>query len=214
MVIKHILFDLDNTLYSKKSGIQEEIVRRMINFVSDYLKISFKEAEQLRKTDSPKYGTTLKWLIEEYQFKNIENFLESVHPKNLDEYIHPDIELQNILNSINIPKSIFTNSPREHANRVLTQLKIKHCFNHMYDIRYHQFQGKPYLTSYQRIIKNLNIEPKFILFIDDNLSYILPFEKLGGNILLLKNKNDQRETNIPSISNIIKVKDYLDQILN
>ena len=47
--IKYWLFDLDNTLYSGKTKVFEQVDKRMSKYISEKLKISIEEAKKNTK---------------------------------------------------------------------------------------------------------------------------------------------------------------------
>ena len=65
MEIKHILFDLDNTLYPATSAMDKGITTRMYECIMDFFGISLEEAIELRKEKIVHFSTTLEWLRNE-----------------------------------------------------------------------------------------------------------------------------------------------------
>ena len=65
-MVKHLLLDLDGTLYPGSARIAAENTRRMICFIAELLGISFEEARTLRANRKPQFGTTLEWLQAEH----------------------------------------------------------------------------------------------------------------------------------------------------
>ena len=47
--IKYWIFDLDNTLYSGKTKVFEQVDKRMSKYISNKLNISVEEAKKFRK---------------------------------------------------------------------------------------------------------------------------------------------------------------------
>ncbi len=210
MKISYILFDLDNTLYPADSGLFSEIDKRMINFVSRYFNISIEEAKQLRARLSRKYGTTLSGLIKEYGFKNIEEYLHEVHPQEVEQYIRKDDKLSDFFEKLTIKRSILTNSPKEHAERVLNVLGLTNQFEYIFDIRLNNLMGKPNRDVYLKVLDKIKKKPDQVLFVDDLPTYLLPFRELGGHILLIDRYNRYDESiDIPIIHKLNEIFDYL-----
>ena len=65
MKYKHLLFDLDNTLYPSSSDMDKGITRRMLECVAEYFNCSIERAIELRKERITHYSTTLEWLRSE-----------------------------------------------------------------------------------------------------------------------------------------------------
>jgi putative hydrolase of the HAD superfamily len=213
-VIRAILFDLDNTLYPASSGLDREIDRRMTVFTARYLGIPEKEAHVLRKTDARLYGTTLQWLIEVYGFHDIEEYILEVHPPNVSSFLSFNPKLPEMLSELPYPKAILTNSPLEHAERVLECLKVRSYFDSVLDIRFNQFRGKPYPEAYHRAINLLGAPIEEVLFVDDLPPYLTAFKALGGQPLLVDEEGKYTDVGIPSIPTVLDLPRYLEKILS
>ena len=111
MKISHLLFDIDNTLYSGEAPINKNITRRMILFAENFLNVPYDEAVRLRKEKLPVYGSTLNWLRTEYNFTDIEFFFNTVHPAEEEKELIPDPNLRQFLQTLNLPMTILTNAP-------------------------------------------------------------------------------------------------------
>lgn len=188
MEIKHLLFDLDNTLYPASSDMDNNIQRLMLECVADFFKVSVETALELKKKNIVRFSTTLEWLRSE-GFTDIEGFLAHVHPENEADALCPQPELRQYLLSLDYPKSILTNAPYEHAERVLKKLGIFDLFDAISDIRDAQFYGKPYPQSYLSAIKKVGASVEETLFLDDMQKYTDGWNAIGGNAILVGNKN-------------------------
>jgi putative hydrolase of the HAD superfamily len=186
MNLRHILFDLDDTLYRSSSGMFPEIRRRMTTFVARFFGLSREKAFRKRQEFVDRYGTTLGGLLESGALTDPELFLEEVHPENVGSFIAPDPGLRPALLSIDCPKSVFTNSPREHAERILDFFGIRDCFREIYDIRFSGFQGKPRADAYRRVLEAVGEPPERVLLVDDSTAYLRAFYNLGGRVLQIR----------------------------
>ncbi len=210
MKIEYLLFDLDNTLYPKSSGLSIEIAHRMTAFVAKHLGIPPESAKQLRRKYRDSFGTTLQGLVSKTGFNNPEQFFTEVHPENVGNYIKRDPGLKSMLSEIRISKSILTNSPCEHAERVLDYLGIKDCFEHIFDIRFNNLNGKPAFELYEKVLSAIGKKPEKVLFIDDMEMYLRPFKKMGGSILLVNSSTEKQDTvDIPVINSVKELPLYL-----
>ena len=214
MTVEYILFDLDNTLYSSSTGLLREIDRRMTVFVSKYLGTSEENAKLLRIGFRDRYGTTLRGLMIEHNFTDYESFFTEVHPKNLTKYLEKDLYLKETLEKINIPKSVLTNSPMEHAKRVLDFLEVRDFFENIFDIRFNKLEGKPNLSAYTRVLKKINKQPEKVLFIDDLSIYLEPFRELGGKVILIDRKaqGNGKTNGIPRIKSIQELPQIIENL--
>ena len=123
MIFKHLLFDLDNTLYPADSAMNDAIQIRMLECVADFFNCTLEEARALKKERIVHYSTTLEWLRSE-GLTDVEGFLAHVHPKDEADSLKPIAGLREYLQTLPLPMSILTNSPIEHARRVVEKLGI------------------------------------------------------------------------------------------
>lgn len=205
-MIQYLLLDLDNTLYPKSSGLGRFMGDRMGEFVVRHLDVSHDRAAELRRSGLARYGTTLKWLMQEHDLSEIEAFIDFVHPTNLGEFLTDEDRrtAQDTLDEIDLPASVLTNSPMEHAERVLRWLGIRGRFEHVFDIRLNGLAGKPAPGAYRRALEIAGAEPGTTLFADDVLQYLLPFRDLGGHAVHIA-AEPAEEPGISTISSIAEL---------
>lgn len=180
-----ILFDLDNTLYPASSGILSEINRRILRFVAEYLNIDEQQADALRHGQIGRYGTTLQWLRVCHGLSNPEPFIRAVHPDNINNYVEPLPELREMLENLPGPYALLTNSPKEHADRVLSALGIPDLFPQIWDLRRLGFRGKPQRSAYERVLGDIGILPNEAILVDDSPANIAGFQAVGGKTLFV-----------------------------
>lgn len=210
--LRHLLFDLDETLYPSSSTLGEEISRRMTLFVSEYLRLDAEAATAVRRDLSRRYGTTLAGLIAEHGLTDTERYLEFCHPMEVDRHLRPDPSLEEALSALSLPKSILTNSPREHAERILAFLGIAHHFPRIYDIRFSALKGKPHEEAYRGVLADLGCAAEQVLFIDNRRDYLEGFRALGGLVLLVEEGEAPGEAggeDLPRISAVRELPAYL-----
>lgn len=188
MKIEHLIFDLDNTLYTANSEMDFGITQRMMECVMAFFNCSFEEAAEIRKKKVRNFSTTLEWLRSE-GLSDVEGFFRHVHPENEADELKEDPDLRPFLQSIEIPKIICTNAPREHAERVLKKLNVIDLFSEICDIRDFNLQGKPYPSAFKIALKKAGGTIENSIFIDDMLKYTDGWESLGGTAVLVGNKN-------------------------
>ncbi len=188
MKITHLLFDLDNTLYPSSSSMDAGISNRMFDCVCDFFNCDLETAKKLKAKNIVNYSTTLEWLRAE-GLTDVEGFLAKVHPENEADELQSQIGLREFLLSLDYPKSILTNAPHEHADRVLEKLGITDLFDTVTDIRDADFYGKPYAASYQAALKKIGANIENTLFLDDMQKYTDGWCALGGTAILIGEKN-------------------------
>ena len=76
--IKYWIFDLDNTLYSGKTKVFEQIDKKMSKYISNKLNITVEKAKKIQKNYFYKYNTTLNGMIKNHKI-DADEFLEFVH---------------------------------------------------------------------------------------------------------------------------------------
>ncbi|MDR1286876.1 MAG: HAD-IA family hydrolase [Treponema sp.] len=185
-MITHILFDLDNTLYSARFALEEATSRRIRAFTSEWLGVSPEEASAMRRAAMKNYGTTAEWLAAEKGLKDISAYYRIVHPEDEADSLFPDPALRPFLESLPCPLAILTNSPLFHARRILGKLGIEDLFFRIFDIEESGFRGKPRPESYRHALDVLGAEPGTVLFVDDAPGYVegyLALEKDAKGVL-------------------------------
>ena len=205
----YLLFDLDNTLYSCRYGLEEKVRSRIQDFCSVYLGINSGEVWKQRVEHGGKYGTTLEWLMEDKGFTDVEAYMAALHPEDEAEILPPDPVLRSFLESVSIPKAILTNSPMEHADRILDKLDINGLFTHVFDIRYFGFKGKPHHDVYRKTLSVLGVNVSDVLFIDDHPGYTKNFITFGGRALLLDENDTVENYPHPKIRELKELTRYL-----
>ncbi|MCL2092609.1 MAG: HAD-IA family hydrolase [Treponema sp.] len=184
-MVKYILFDLDNTLYSVRHGLDDIFRVRLREYCSGFLGVPPAEYDLLREEGVRRYGTTVGWLRGEHNFTDVEGYFAHIHPEDEVDCLGPDRELRHFIENLPCPSSILTNSPRFHADRTLKKLELEGLFEEIFDIVGNNFLGKPHATAYQRALDALSLRPEETLFIDDMPAYAEAFVNLGGQGLLI-----------------------------
>jgi putative hydrolase of the HAD superfamily len=208
-VIKCLLFDLDNTLYSARYGLEDDVARRIREFVSALLGITQEEVREIRKANMRQYGTCLEWLMAEKGFTDVEPYLAAVHPRDEADTLPRDDKLRDLLASIPIPKAILTNSPREHVDLILDKLGVADLFTDIFDVRETNFKGKPQKEVFDNALNKLGVSAPEVLFIDDNPLNVEVFISFGGNGLLFDEKDVHCGSSLPRIRELGEIAKYI-----
>jgi len=208
-MVKYIIFDLDNTLYSCTYGLEDNVERRLKKFAGNFLGVSPTAAWQERNSKRSKYGTCLEWLMAEKGFTDVEAYLAAAHPEGEADALQRDDELREFLESVRIPKAILTNSPREHADLVLDKLGLTDLFTHVFDIRLCNFLGKPRREVFDNALSTLGIAAQDALFIDDMPSYVEGFADMGGKALLFDERNVHKNCCVTKIRDLRELTRYV-----
>ena len=89
--IEYWIFDLDNTLYSGKTKVFEQVDKKMSKYISDKLNVSVYQAKKIQKDYFHEYNTTLNGMIKNHKI-DANEFLEFVHDIDID-FLQKDIKL-------------------------------------------------------------------------------------------------------------------------
>ena len=208
-MLKYLLLDLDNTLYSCRYGLERDVSRRIFEFASALLGIPPEEVRRQRMEARKQYGTCLEWLMTEQGFTDVEAYFAAVHPPGEADALVPDGELRAFLAGIPIPKAVLTNAPREHADLVLDKLGISDLFTHIFDVRQCNFLGKPRREFFEYALHTLGVSIDEVLFVDDHPFYVEGFIALGGKGILLDEDNFHSDYTQPRIRELKEITRYI-----
>jgi putative hydrolase of the HAD superfamily len=210
-MINAIFFDLDNTLYSEKTGMEDGVVVRMNDFVARWLGVSREEGIRMRREGVKNYGTSLEWLIKEKGFSDHDAYFRAVHPAGEEICIPADPALGALLDSIHLPKAILTNAPMDHAIRVLDRLGLRDRFTAIYDIYYNNLVGKPAAEAFLKPLADFGRTVEDTLFVDDLPKYLRGFLALGGRGILKDEGNRFADTGMERIHSLYELPALLGQ---
>ncbi len=181
------VFDLDNTLYPRGSGLFRQIEDKMNDFVERELKLPRHEAIVLRNTYWRKHGTTLAGLMQEHGIKP-EPYLLEVHDIDYSVLI-PDPQLQAAIDSLPGRKIIFTNGPRGHGEKASAACGLRQCFDQIYGIEDAAYVPKPRAPAFEKVFATDGLTPQnTAMFEDDPVNLLVPFS-LGLQTVLVGPEN-------------------------
>jgi len=184
-MIRHVLFDVDNTLYSARYGLEDAVSRRVREFVLSWLALPVDEGERLWKEGYMRHGTSIEWLMKERGFTAFDEYQTYIHPEDEVDTLLPDPELRPFLESLPCPCSILTNSPRFHADRVIEKMELEGVFYKVFDLVGLGLEGKPKASAFRQALNALELTPEEVLFVDDIPRYVEGYLAIGGRGLLL-----------------------------
>jgi putative hydrolase of the HAD superfamily len=167
-----LFFDLDNTNYSPFCGLWEAISQRISEFMTIRMRIPSENVISIRQYCRKNFGTTLLGLKSKYEL-NEDDYLQFVHEVDLSCYIHPNLDLNFMLDSLPQRKIIFTNSILTHAERVLATMGITHCFDQIIDFYeitpYSKLQKDSFLIALNKAHEPF---PQNCVIIDDSFQVL------------------------------------------
>lgn len=158
-MLRYLMLDLDNTLYSQSCGLWEAIGRRIDLYMMERLGIHHSEVSVQRDRYMNEFGTTLN-ALRHYYGVDPDDFLTFVHDLPLANYLAREPALDAMLARLRLGKVIFTNADALHARRVLARLGVAHHFERIIDIRTLEFVNKPDRRAYLRALQLVGAYPQ------------------------------------------------------
>ena len=183
--IKFRLFDLDNTLYSGKTKVFEQIDKKMSKFISEKLNVDIKKAKEIQKSYFYQYDTTLYGLIKNHKI-NANEFLDFVHDIDID-FLKKDLDLARELEKLDGKKIIFTNGSRKHAINITKKLGVYQYFDDIFDIVDSEFIPKPSVEPYKKLVEKHKIDPNLCVFVEDIARNLKPAYEMGMKTIWIEN---------------------------
>ena len=183
--VKYWIFDLDNTLYSGKTKVFEQVDKKMSKYISQKLDVSIEEAKKIQKNYFHQYNTTLNGMIKNHKI-NANEFLEFVHDINID-FLEKDLLLSEELKKLEGKKIIFTNGSKKHALNVTKKIGIDQHFDDIFDIVDSKFIPKPAIEPYKKIVEKHKIDPKLCVLVEDIARNLKPAYEMGMKTVWIEN---------------------------
>tara|TARA_B100000686_G_scaffold354214_1_gene463275 strand:+ start:728 stop:1399 length:672 start_codon:yes stop_codon:yes gene_type:complete len=183
--VKFWIFDLDNTLYSGKTKVFEQVDKKMSQFISKKLSVSITKAKEIQKNYFYKYNTTLNGMIKNHNI-DANEFLEFVHDINID-FLQKDPLLDKELKKLDGKKIIFTNGSRKHAINITQKIGIDQHFEDIFDIVDCNFIPKPIVEPYKKLVEKHKIDPKLCGFVEDIARNLKPAYEMGMKTIWIEN---------------------------
>jgi putative hydrolase of the HAD superfamily len=203
-----LLIDLDGTVYDKHNGMWEEMSTRIAEFMRAAVGIAEEDVVPTREKYYRQYGSSLRGLQIHHQV-DTEEYLAYVHGMDLSKYLAPDPDLRYHLNSIPYKKWIFTNSDRNHTQRVLEAIGIEDLFEGIMDVWTMHHIPKPESWTYRNARAMVgNPDPKTTIFVDDTIKNLVAPNKMGWQTVWI----DDSPSN-PQVSYTIPKLHYLPNVI-
>ncbi len=219
MSFEFVIFDLDNTLYPRGSGVMEEIGRRIQVWVRDRLNLSWEEATELRQQYLRRYGTTMGGLMAEHG-EEVSHYLSFVHDVPIEDYLEPDPALAEMLAQIPLRKVVYTNATSEHGLRVLRTLGVADQFERVIGIQEVGLRNKVSRKAYERMLALLDGEAGACIMVEDTPRNLPAAKALGMTTILVEPDEDRELGDVPeycidfTVETVLEVGTVIDQILD
>jgi putative hydrolase of the HAD superfamily len=183
-LLTHLVFDLDQTIYPRHSGLMQAIGERIMLYMVERMGMDPQIVPELRHRYWKQYGTTSRGLAAQHEL-DVDDYMDYVHDLPLQEYIGPDPELDAVLGELSHRKVIFTNATAAHAHAVLRVMRLAHHFEGIYDVYFCGNEGKPALSAYRRLLKTLGVAAHNCLLVEDSAANLRPARSLGMTTVLV-----------------------------
>ena len=182
--VKFMLFDLDNTLYPRESGLFSRVDQRINEYLEKVVRLPSSRVDVIRQEYLRAYGTTLSGLMEHHGVDPLD-YLDYVHDVPVADCVPTDDRLPAMLAALPGEKYIFSNASRRHCDKVLEHLRIADLFADIYDIIRMNFRPKPEPGVYQRIVAEIGEPAAAGVMIDDLAVNLRPARELGMRTVLI-----------------------------
>ena len=207
--MRHIIFDLDNTIYPKEIGLFTLVDKRINEYMKAKLYLDHNSIEHLRLKYMYEFGTTLGGLIAYYGI-DPDEYLSFVHDIDLKGLLFHNPRLSKMMKNIILDKVIFTNGSKNHALRILDILGIKDYFSEIFDIEFMNYMAKPNPLSYQKVLNALKAKGEECLIVEDLSINLMPAKNMGMTTVLI---GDEWTTGVDYlIKDIFGIEDVLNEI--
>jgi len=183
-MIRHILFDLDNTLYPPQAGLMAALDRRIVRYFARELGLRLPHAQQLQAEYCWRYDSCTEGVLHDDRL-DLDAFLTYVHRFPVEGYLKPNPALDTLLQRLGPEKWIFTNAPSEYTRRVLDVLGVAGHFGGIFDIRFLGFVGKPEPAAYQQVLEAIGARGEECVMVEDSATNLTPAKALGMTTVLV-----------------------------
>jgi putative hydrolase of the HAD superfamily len=185
MAFEFVVFDLDNTLYARGSGVMEEIGRRIQVWLCEEMDLTWDEATELRQTYLRQHGTTMGGLMSE-QAVDVHRYLDFVHDFRVEEHLKKDPALVDMLEGIPLRKAVYTNASSAHARRVLRALGVYDQFERIIGIEEVGLRNKVSLDAYEQMLRLLGTEGAQCVMVEDSPRNLPSAKAVGMTTVLVE----------------------------
>jgi putative hydrolase of the HAD superfamily len=185
-----IIFDLDDTIYPRHSGLMREVGRRIQEWLINQFGFTREEAIAMQHDYYVRYGTTLAGLLAEHSI-DARSYLSYVHDVPVEKFLGEDKALVAMLKRIPWRKVIYTNGTSEYAWRVLRALGVLDCFERVVGIEEVGLCNKLHRYAYERMLTQLGVPASACIMVEDSARNLKPARELGMTTILVDAEPDE-----------------------
>ena len=177
------VFDLDNTLYPHHLNLWQQVDERIRAYIADFLKVTHEEAFRVQKDYYRRFGTSMRGLMTVHGMQP-DDFLDFVHQIDHSP-LEPNAALGAAIEKLPGRKLILTNSTRRHVDAVLARLALDRHFDDVFDIIAAELEPKPSPQTYDRFLKQFNIDAAKAAMFEDLARNLAVPHALGMTTVLV-----------------------------
>jgi putative hydrolase of the HAD superfamily len=193
------IFDLDDTLYPRSSGLHERMVMSIISLIQQRVGLDSDQARALHLRYYELYGTSMIGLSRHHGISP-QCFLDSMHHVDIS-CIGEGAPLRRYLAALPGRRIVFTNGSRRHAERILDHLGLADLFSEICDIEACDFVGKPGRKAYDTLLARQRVDPtRAAIFDDRSVNLKIPFTLGMKTILVDPVRRDADEAHINAVT--------------
>lgn len=182
--IKFIIFDLDNTLYPRNTGLLQEVGKRIQTWLCQGLGLTWEQAAVTRRDYFQRYGTTLGGLVAEHDV-DTHDYLAFVHDVPVETYLGSNPALAAMLDALPLRRVVYTNATAEYSWRVLRTLGVDDYFERVIGIEDVELRNKPYRDAYECVLALLGAQGPECIMVEDLARNLEPAKALGMTTVLV-----------------------------
>ncbi len=163
--------DLDDSIFEASGGMLHAIHLKMNEFMVREMNLSWEEASELRTLYWAQYGATFLGLWKRHGI-DPQRFLTETHDFDPTPFIHVDGDPVRDLRGLNGRRVVFTNGPRNYAERVLSLLGIEKAVDDLVtstDMRlFNDWRPKPSRSMLLALCRRNGVSPQDAALMDDS----------------------------------------------
>ena len=215
MAFQFIIFDLDDTLYPRGSGLMQEVGRRIQSWVQQQFDLTWEEATAMRRDYFLRYGTTLGGLIAEHDV-DVHDYLSFVHDVSVEEYLDPNPPLAAMLDAVPLRKAIYTNATSEYGWRVLRVLGVADRFEQIVGVEDVGLRSKMYRDAYECMLARLGAHGPECIMVEDLARNLRPAKVLGLTTVLVDTEPGEDEDGSVDfvVGSVLEVGEVVNRLLH
>lgn len=176
--VKYWIFDIDDTLYPKSSGLDKLIQDSITDYISNFLKIDEEAARELCVDYYHKYGSTICGLMKTTDIKP-RKFVREVHQRLDLSCIKPNPRMDAALAKIPGRKYVFTNGSYCHGLRICKKLGVEKNIDGFFGAQSTNFIPKPDPRAFEEFFTRYQINPEEAIFFDDSFKNLAVIHQMG-----------------------------------